>query len=124
MKKAIVAAPACLSRSGKHIIGTQELGVTDRLPKEETRMNWQKLYNPFVIALLRSPLHGLLDKHTMLITITGRKSGKRYTFPVSYMREGENLLVISQKDRAWWKNLRGGAQVLVFLQGHTLRARG
>src|SRR5438067_13608590 len=98
--------------------------MTDKLPKGEKRMNWQKLYNPFVIALLRSPLHGLLDKHTMLITITGRKSGKRYTFPVSYVREGENLLVISQKDRAWWKNLRGGAQVLVFLQGHTLRARG
>ncbi len=27
-------------------------------------MNWQKLYNPFVIALLRSPLHRLLDKNT------------------------------------------------------------
>ncbi len=87
-------------------------------------MNWQKLYNPFVIALLRSPLHGLLDQHTMLITITGRRSGKRYTFSVSYVREGENLLVISQKDRTWWKNLRGGAQVFVSLQGHTLRASG
>lgn len=87
-------------------------------------MNWQKLYNPFVIALLRSPLHGLLDQHTMLITVTGCKSGKSYTFPVSYVREGENLLVISQKDRTWWKNLRGGAQVLVSLQGHTLQARG
>lgn len=87
-------------------------------------MNWQKLYNPFVIALLRSPLHGLLDQHTMLITITGRKSSKHYTFPVSYIREGENLFVISQKDRSWWKNLCGGAQVLVSLQGHTWRARG
>jgi deazaflavin-dependent oxidoreductase (nitroreductase family) len=87
-------------------------------------MNWQKLYNPFVIALLRSPLHGLMDKSTMLITVTGCKSGKSYTFPVSYVRDGETLLVISQQDRTWWKNLRGGAEVTVFLQGHTLQARG
>jgi deazaflavin-dependent oxidoreductase (nitroreductase family) len=87
-------------------------------------MNWQKLYNPIVIALLRSPLHSLVDKQTMVITVTGRKSGKRYTFPVSYIRDGETLLVISQKDRAWWKNLRNGAQVTVFLQGHALQARG
>ncbi len=87
-------------------------------------MNWQKLYNPIMIALLRSPLHSLVDKQTMVITVTGRKSGKRYTFPVSYIRDGETLLVISQKDRTWWKNLRNGAQVTVFLQGHALQARG
>ena len=87
-------------------------------------MNWQKLYNPIVIGLLHSPLHSLLDKNTMLITVTGRKSGKRYTFPVSYIRDGETLLVISQKDRTWWKNLSNGAPVTVLLQGHTLQARG
>jgi deazaflavin-dependent oxidoreductase (nitroreductase family) len=87
-------------------------------------MNWQKLYNPIVIWLLRSPLHSLMDKHTMLITVIGRKSGKLYTFPVSYIRDGETLQVISQRDRTWWKNLQGGAEVTVFLQGHTLQARG
>ncbi len=87
-------------------------------------MNWRKLYNPLAISLLRSPLHSLLDKNTMLITVTGRMSGKHYTFPVSYVRDGETLLVISQKDRTWWKNLRNGAPVTILLQGHTLRASG
>lgn len=87
-------------------------------------MNWQKLYNPIVVSLLHSPLHRLLDKHTLAITVTGRKNGKRFTFPVSYVRGGESLLVISQKDRTWWKNLRDGAPVTVFLQGRTLQARG
>jgi deazaflavin-dependent oxidoreductase (nitroreductase family) len=87
-------------------------------------MNWQKLYNPFVITLLRSPLHSLFDTRTMLLTITGRTSGKRYTFPVSYVRDGETLFVISQRDRAWWKNLRSGAQVTVSLAGHEVKARG
>ncbi len=60
----------------------------------------------------------------MLITVTGRKSGKRYTTPVSSIRDGETLLVISLKDRTWWKNLLGGAEVTVSLQGHALQARG
>lgn len=87
-------------------------------------MNWQKLYNPIVTWLLRSPLHRFLDQNTMVMTVSGRRSGKLYTFPVSYIRDGETLLVISQKDRTWWKNLQGGAKVSVFVQGHTLHARG
>jgi deazaflavin-dependent oxidoreductase (nitroreductase family) len=87
-------------------------------------MNWQRLYNPIVIWLLHSPLHNLMDKSTVLITFTGRKSGKRYTIPVSYLRDGDTLMMISQRDHSWWKNLRGGAQVTLFMQGHTLKARG
>jgi deazaflavin-dependent oxidoreductase (nitroreductase family) len=87
-------------------------------------MNWQKLYNPIMTWLLRSPLHRLLDKNTMVITVSGRRSGKHYTFPVSYIHDGETLLVISQKDRTWWKNLQGSAMGTLFVQGHTLQARG
>ena len=67
-------------------------------------MNWQKLYNPIVIWLLYSPLHSLMDKSTILVTITGRKSGKKYTIPVSYIRDGDTLLVISQREHTWWKS--------------------
>ena len=87
-------------------------------------MNWQKFYNPIVLWLLHSPLHGLLDGQTLSITVTGRKSGRSYTFPVSYVQEGENLLLISQKNRTWWKNLRNGAPVTVFLKGRRLQASG
>ena len=87
-------------------------------------MNWQKLYNPIVISLLRSPLHSLMDKSTILVTITGRKSGKNYTIPVPYVHNGDTLMMISQREHSWWKNLRGGAQVTLYLQGRTLKATG
>ena len=87
-------------------------------------MNWQKLDNPIVIWLLRSPLHSLMDKSTILVTITGRKSGKKYTFPVSFIPDGDMLLMISQREHTWWRNLRGGAQVTLFMHGRTLYARG
>lgn len=87
-------------------------------------MHWQEYYNPIVLSLLHSPLHRLLDGQTMAITVTGRRSGREYTLPVSYLRDGENLLVMSEKGRTWWKNLRGGAPVTVFLNGRRLQARG
>jgi deazaflavin-dependent oxidoreductase (nitroreductase family) len=74
--------------------------------------------------ILRSPLHGMLSKNTMLVTVTGRKSGKPITTPVSYVRIGDVLSVTSFRHRTWWRNLRGSAPVTIRLQGQDLRATG
>ncbi len=80
-------------------------------------MNWHKLYNPLISLLLRSPLHGLLSNSMMLLTFRGRRSGRTYTTPVSYVRDGDTLTTISLTHRAWWRNLRGGDPVTLRLQG-------
>ena len=80
--------------------------------------------NPFVSFLLRSPLHGLLSKNMLLITVTGRKSGRPYTTPIGYVQSGDELLIVSSPDRTWWKNLRAGAAVKVHLQGRDLIGHG
>ncbi len=72
--------------------------------------------NDFMAWVLRSPFHGMLSDGMMLITITGRKTGKRYTTPVGYYREGDYLWVITSRDRTWWRNLRGGADVELLLK--------
>lgn len=87
-------------------------------------MNWQKLYNPFIVALLKSPLHGFISGSTMLITVTGRKSGRQITLPVGFMRQDDGLLVLSKADRTWWKNLRGGAPVHLRLEGKPVTGTG
>ncbi len=73
-------------------------------------------YNAFTSILLRSPLQGMLGD-TLLLTVTGRKSGKRYTTPVSFYREGDVLWIMSSRERTWWRNLRGGACVTMRLHG-------
>ncbi len=83
-----------------------------------------KLYNPFVKWLLRSPLHGVVSKGVMLVTFTGRKSGKQYSTPVNYVREGNLLWTVSFRHRSWWRNLRGGASVMVRLAGQDLKGIG
>ncbi len=80
-------------------------------------------YNFFVKLLLRSPLHGLASHGMMLITYSGRKSGKRYSVPVSYAVEDDGaLLTTSFKTRVWWRNLRGGVPVTLRLEGKNVPA--
>jgi deazaflavin-dependent oxidoreductase (nitroreductase family) len=78
--------------------------------------------NGFPAMLLRSPLHGLMSENTLLITFTGRKSGKAYTIPIVYLREGEAFLMTT--DSPWWKNLRGGAPVTLRVKGEEHPAFG
>jgi deazaflavin-dependent oxidoreductase (nitroreductase family) len=72
--------------------------------------------NDFMSWVLRSPFHGILSGGMMLITVTGRRTGKKYTTPVGYYREDGYLWVITSRDRTWWKNLCGGAEVDLLLK--------
>jgi hypothetical protein len=77
--------------------------------------------NPVVRAVLRSPAHGLLSGRLMLLTVTGRRSGRAFTIPVGYHQEGDRLRVNLEwpERKRWWHNLRGGAPVTVGLRGTT-----
>ena len=80
-------------------------------------MTFQRFYNPLVIRLLRSPLHALMSGSVLLLTFEGRRSGRSYTTPVSYIRDGEDVLLVAARDHSWWKNLRGGAPVRLRIGG-------
>jgi F420H(2)-dependent quinone reductase len=69
--------------------------------------------NPVVRAVLSSPLHPLLSRGLALITVTGRRSGHRYTFPVGYRQEGDRVIVnVGWPERKrWWRNLKDGDRV-------------
>jgi hypothetical protein len=82
-----------------------------------------RLLNPIVVGLLRSPLHGLMSADVMLITVTGRRSGRRYTMPVSYLRDGDRVHCLTAREITWWRNLRGGAEVSLQLAGEERRGR-
>lgn len=77
------------------------------------------IFNAIVKLILLSPLHRPLSKRLLLITFTGRKSGKIYTTPISYIRDGRDIIIFSERNRRWWRNLEGGVPVEVRLQGET-----
>ena len=72
--------------------------------------------------VLRSPLHGMLSNSMLLITVKGRKTGKEYTLPVNYYRQNGNLWVLTNRDRTWWRNLQGGAEVSLLLKRQPVSA--
>jgi deazaflavin-dependent oxidoreductase (nitroreductase family) len=73
------------------------------------------ILNRLMKFVLRSPLHGPVSKNILLITFTGRTSGKTYTTPVSYAQRDGQVLIFTHAN--WWKNLRGGAPVTLRLRG-------
>lgn len=85
-----------------------------------------KIVNPFMRLILRSPLHGLLSGSVLLLTYRGKKSGREYTLPVQYAWDGNTLYVVpgSPEKKTWWRNFRGGAPVQVRLRGQTLQGKG
>jgi hypothetical protein len=80
-----------------------------------------RLVNPGVKWLLRSPLHGVLSGKLLLLTLRGRRSGRRISTPVGYRREGDHYLVFTHSP--WRRNLEGGAPVAVRVAGRKEQAR-
>ena len=79
--------------------------------------------NPIVGFLLRSPMHGFWSKSLLLITFTGNKSGRQYTTPVRYIRVGNLIRCFTSSENMWWRNLRGGADVMLRVQGEDKKFR-
>ena len=58
------------------------------------------------IFLLRHNWMGSMGNYIMVITTTGRKSGKPFTTPVGYQRDGETVLSFNVNGTSnWYKNL-------------------
>jgi hypothetical protein len=76
-----------------------------------------KIINPIMKFLLRSPFHGALSKSIMLITFTGRNSGRKFTTPVRYMQTDGTVRCFTAVENQWWRNLRGGAAVTLRVNG-------
>lgn len=73
-----------------------------------------KVGNAMLKPMLRSRL-GARMHDLALLTVTGRKTGNRYTTPVSVMPfEGHEVILTAA---GWRVNLRGGAEVELRLDG-------
>jgi len=64
----------------------------------------------------------------LLLTTTGRKSGKARTVPLVYFEDGARLVIIGSKggdprDPLWWENLKATPQASVQVGATTRRMR-
>ena len=79
-------------------------------------MRAQGLVNLAVRGLLRTPgLSRVTGRRLVTLYVAGRKSGRRYTVPVSYLAQGDDLLIGTSSGRA--RNLRAGEPVAFRFKG-------
>jgi hypothetical protein len=76
--------------------------------------------NHVVKAILRCPAHGLISDRLVVMTVTGRRTGKLRSFPCAYEQDGPDHLRIHiawPEKKVWWRNLKQPAPVSVRLRG-------
>jgi hypothetical protein len=81
-----------------------------------------RVVNPLLGALLRTPLAGPAGKQLMLLSFTGRKTGRQFTIPVSAHVIDNDLYALT--GAPWKQNFRGGAPAQVVYAGKTTAMHG
>ncbi|UCH85912.1 MAG: nitroreductase family deazaflavin-dependent oxidoreductase [Dehalococcoidia bacterium] len=76
------------------------------------------------VLLYRLGLGGLIGKHTLLLTTTGRRTGLPRVVPLDYQQEGDTLYLIAEQGTRspWYRNLVANPEVEV--QVGSRKARG
>jgi deazaflavin-dependent oxidoreductase (nitroreductase family) len=88
-------------------------------PYRQTRI--RRLGNALVTPLAR---FGLAGKRTHILTVPGRRSGRRYSTPVQLViDDGQRWLVAPYGEREWVKNARAAGEVELTRAGRTKRYR-
>ena len=67
-----------------------------------------RVLNPVIKTVLRSPLHRVASGNIALLHFHGRKSGREFVTPLSYVREDQTVWLMSAHSTNWWKNFRDG----------------
>jgi hypothetical protein len=81
-----------------------------------------RVVNPALNLLLRTPLAGPARKQLMVLSFTGRKTGRPYTIPLSAHVIDHDLYTLT--GASWKQNFRNGAPAQVVYDGKTTAMRG
>jgi len=74
------------------------------------------------VWLLRRGLMGSLADEIMVITVSGRKTGRQYSTPIGYLRDGETIIALSRGSN-WLKNAVATGQAQVEIKKQKIKVR-
>jgi len=74
--------------------------------------------------LLRRGWMGKMDEFVMIITTTGRKSGKQFTTPIAYQRDGENIIAVNPGNSNWFHNVDANGDAVLEIQRQVIPVTG
>jgi deazaflavin-dependent oxidoreductase (nitroreductase family) len=76
------------------------------------------------VFLLRRGWMGKMGEFVMVITTTGRKSGKKFTTPIAYQRDGEHIIAINQGNSNWFQNVAASGEAVLEIQRQVMPVTG
>ena len=76
------------------------------------------------IFLLRRGWMGKMDDFVMIITTTGRKSGKKFTTPIAYQRDGENIIAVNPGNSNWLHNVAASGEAVLEIKRQVIPVSG
>ncbi|MGZ4509292.1 MAG: nitroreductase/quinone reductase family protein [Blastococcus sp.] len=84
-----------------------------------------RVANPVLRRLLRTPAGRVLGRRLAVLRYTGRRTGEPHELICGYVRDGATVWVrVGMPERkVWWHNLRTPADVELWLAGEHVRAR-
>lgn len=86
-------------------------------------MSWLfTLVNPIIVGLAGSFLHRLVSHQVVVLGFTGRRSGRNFAIPVTYLRRDGEILCMTERNGIWWRNLQGAKPVQLTLDGRRVAA--
>ena len=94
---------------------------TNRPLGRRLQARMMRVINVPMRVVLGLPFATPLSRRLMLVFLTGRKTGKSYRQPVSYVPDGDTLL--TPGGGRWKLNLREGEPIRVRLRGRDVLAR-
>src|SRR5215475_8539263 len=88
-------------------------------PPQSLAVRLSMRLNPVIAAVLRSRAHWLMSRGLTLITVTGRRSGRRYTIPVGYLETADAVVVLvnDAPTKTWWRNYLQPGPIEMQLRG-------
>src|SRR5690348_5464588 len=110
--------------STRRIDPERDRQMTQPHPRPYNKHGTQRLMRLINVPMrlaLRIPFPTPLNRQLMLLSFTGRKSGRQYKQPVSYITNGGALL--TPGGGKWKLNLREDTAIDVWLRGHRVKAR-
>jgi hypothetical protein len=98
-----------------------ENSMSDQPPRMRRQARLMRLVNVPMRRILALPFSTPVSKRLMLLYLTGRRSGRSYRQPVSYVKAGDSLLTPGGGN--WKLNLEPGRPERIRLDGHDVTAR-
>lgn len=76
------------------------------------------------VFLLRRGWMGKASDIIMVITTTGRKTGRKTTIPIGYKRDGDYVFAINKGNSNWFRNVQANSEAVLEIKGEAIKVRG